>query len=67
MSVFLPLRRATLLVPSGPQSDVDRKHLFILLTNAHEGVARSGCSHEPLRLCVIAAIVKAGYSSAAGH
>jgi len=33
MSLFLPLRRATLLVPSGPESDPDRKHLFILLTD----------------------------------
>jgi hypothetical protein len=33
MSLFLPLRRATLLIPSGPAHDVDRKHLFILLTD----------------------------------
>lgn len=33
MSLFLPLRRATLLVPSGPENDPDRKHLFILLTD----------------------------------
>lgn len=34
MKVFLPLRRATLLIPSGPATDPDRLHLFILLTNA---------------------------------
>jgi hypothetical protein len=33
MSLFLPLQRATLLVPSGPITDIDRKHLFILLTD----------------------------------
>lgn len=33
MSVFLPIRRATLLIPSGPAHDLDRKHLFILLTD----------------------------------
>jgi len=33
MSLFLPLRRATLLVPSGPVHDLERKHLFILLTD----------------------------------
>ena len=33
MSLFLPVRRATLLVPSGPAHDPDRKHLFILITD----------------------------------
>lgn len=33
MSIFLPARRATLLVPSGPASDPDRKHLYIVLTD----------------------------------
>lgn len=38
MRLFLPLKRATLLVPSGPGSDPDRKHLFILLTDpANDG------------------------------
>jgi hypothetical protein len=31
--LWLPFRRATLLVPSGPEHDVDRKHLFIVLTD----------------------------------
>lgn len=31
MSLFLALRRATLLIASGPQNDLERKHLFILL------------------------------------
>jgi hypothetical protein len=35
MSLFLPFKRATLLIPSGPQSDQLRKHLFILLTDPH--------------------------------
>lgn len=33
MGLFLPLRRATLLIPSGPATDLARKHLFILLTD----------------------------------
>lgn len=33
MSLFLPLRRATLLIPSGPAHDHARKHLFIILTD----------------------------------
>ncbi|HET9113394.1 MAG TPA: hypothetical protein VFN66_05950 [Burkholderiales bacterium] len=33
MSLFQPLRRATLLYPSGPAHDINRKHLFILLTD----------------------------------
>lgn len=35
MSLFLPVRRATLLIPSGPPGNPDRKHLFILLTDPH--------------------------------
>lgn len=31
--MFLPLKRATLLVPSGPAGNLDQKHLFILLTD----------------------------------
>lgn len=33
MKLFVPVRRATLLVPSGPIDDPDRKHLFVLLTD----------------------------------
>ena len=33
MSLFQPLRRATLLYPSGPAHDINRNHLFILLTD----------------------------------
>ncbi len=29
----MPVRRATLLIPSGPQHNPDQKHLFILLTD----------------------------------
>ena len=34
MTVFQPVRRATLLIPSGPAHDPDRKHLFIILTDS---------------------------------
>lgn len=43
MSLFLPLKRATLLIPSGPESDQDRKHLFILLTDPHTDEAGKNC------------------------
>ena len=33
MNLFFPVERATLLIPSGTESDPDRKHLFILLNN----------------------------------
>jgi hypothetical protein len=33
MTVFVPVRRATLLIPSGPAHDHARKHLFIILTD----------------------------------
>jgi hypothetical protein len=33
MSLFVPFKRATLLIPSGPEHDPDRKHLFVLLTD----------------------------------
>jgi len=31
--LFLPFKKATLLIPSGPVQDPDRNHLFIILTN----------------------------------
>ena len=33
MTVFQLVRRATLLIPSGPAHDIERKHLFIILTD----------------------------------
>ncbi len=33
MTVFQPVRRATLLIPSGPAHDPNKKHLFIILTD----------------------------------
>ena len=36
MSLFVPFKRATLLIPSGLANDPDRKHLFVLLTNPIE-------------------------------
>lgn len=32
MMLFLPFKKATLLIPSGPANDPSRKHLFVLLT-----------------------------------
>ena len=43
MSLFLPLKRATLLIPSGPESDKDRKHLFILLNDPHDDESGKAC------------------------
>jgi hypothetical protein len=31
--VYQPARGHTLLIPSGPQGDADRKHLFVIVTN----------------------------------
>jgi hypothetical protein len=31
--MFIPIRRATVLIPSGPLRDLDRKHLFIVTTD----------------------------------
>lgn len=36
MSLFLPMKRATLLIPSGPIANPHQKHLFILLTDPTE-------------------------------
>jgi hypothetical protein len=58
MSLFLPLKRATLLVPSGTQEDKERKHLFVLLTDPHGdgekcvlmvslSTIRRGIPHDP--------------------
>lgn len=33
MTMFLPNRKASLLIPSGPATDPDRKHLFIVLSD----------------------------------
>ena len=59
--LFVPYRRATLLVPSGPAHDPNQKHLFILLTDPaqvfdYEGkhslfvgvtTIHAGISHDP--------------------
>jgi len=34
MTVYQPVRSATLLIPSGPAHDLDRNHLFIILTDS---------------------------------
>jgi 5'(3')-deoxyribonucleotidase len=36
--IFIPFKRATLLMPSGPDHDVERKHLFILMTDPVENL-----------------------------
>jgi hypothetical protein len=66
MSLFLPLKRATLLVPSGPPGDQNRKHFFILLTDPHDNgvgkkcvlmvslsTVRPGVPHDPA--CILSA------------
>jgi hypothetical protein len=42
MSPFVPFKRATLLIPSGPAIDPDRKHLFVLLTDPIEALGFDG-------------------------
>ena len=66
MSVFLPFKKATLLVPSGPANDPNRKHLFILLTgptlqDAEQRVLMvSFSSHKPGLYVDPACLVDAG-------
>jgi hypothetical protein len=47
VKLFVPYRRATLLVPSGPAHDPDQKHLFILLTDPAQ-VLDYECKHSLL-------------------
>lgn len=42
MKLFVPFRRATLLVPSGPVHDPDQKHLFVVLTDPVEALNFAG-------------------------
>jgi hypothetical protein len=53
MSVFVPFKRATLLIPSGPANDADRKHLFVLLTDHIEA---SGFEEKHALLVNIASV-----------
>lgn len=43
MRIFLPFKRGTLLIPSGPQDDKERKHLFIILTNPQHSEDADSC------------------------
>lgn len=52
MSLFIPAKRATVLIPSGPEHDPDRFHLFILLTDP--------VTEEKLVLIVSVSSVKPG-------
>jgi hypothetical protein len=45
---WLAVRQATLLIPSGPTHDLERKHLFIVLTNPMEA------TNEVLIVCATA-------------
>jgi hypothetical protein len=47
VKLFVPYRRATLLVPSGPADDPDQKHLFIVLTDPAQ-VLDYGAKHSLL-------------------
>jgi hypothetical protein len=61
VSLFLPLRRASILIPSGPEGDQKHKHLFILLTDPYKNnnmddswilmvslsTIRTGVPHDP--------------------
>lgn len=42
MTLFVPFKRATLLIPSGPTNDPDRKHLFVVLTDPIEAPGFEG-------------------------
>ena len=53
MSLFVPFKRATLLIPSGPTNDPERKHLFVLLTDPIEA---SGFDEKQVLLVNIASV-----------
>jgi hypothetical protein len=53
MRLFLPVRRATLTIPSGPVGDPNREHLHVLLTNP--------VGAERLILLVSVCSVRAGF------
>ncbi len=52
MSLFIPLKRATLLLPSGTDSEKDKKHLFILLTNPYD----NGVGEKPTLLVSVSTV-----------
>ena len=52
MRLFVPVRRATLAIPSGPRGDPNREHLHILLTDP--------CGQERMILMVSACSVRPG-------
>lgn len=57
MRLFVPVRRATLTIPSGPVDDPNREHLHVLLTNPMGAArlvllvsvssVRAGLYHDP--------------------
>ncbi len=57
MTLFIPAKRATVLIPSGPAHDPSRMHLFILLTDpvtdrhlvlfVSVSSVKFGCWHDP--------------------
>jgi len=58
MSLFVPFKRATLLIPSGPTTDPDRKHLFVLLTDPVEA---PGFEEKQVLLVNIASVPNSVY------
>jgi hypothetical protein len=58
MSLFVPFKRATLLIPSGPVNDPDRKHLFVLLTDPVEA---PGFDEKQVLLVNIASVSNSVY------
>ena len=66
MMLFLPFKKATLLVPSGPCSDPDRKHLFVIMTaptlhgSEKNSLMLSFSSCKPGMYCDPACLIGAG-------
>jgi hypothetical protein len=57
MSGWLASRRATLLIPSGPVYDPDRKHLYVVLNDPHG----SDNTAEVLIVCIMSTPSVGGY------
>ena len=49
--IFLPCRKSTLLIPSGPEDDPDRKHWHVLMTDPQPG------NGELLLVCACSVII----------
>lgn len=62
--MFVVTRRATLLIPSGPEHDLNRQHLFVCLNDPHgppkQVLLATICSVPPSGTCDTTTLLNAG-------